>query len=144
MPRAVGFIDGEPLLVAAASPSFAGEQSPGLPTVCRTPQVVAEKGEVNVRLKTKVEKLPDLIGVGDRVAPEDVILENAWERPVGAAVGRKTPSGLPEVGTNAVKLSPGDSHLATIRRVNGNGALVRSVAEDVLSTRIDVHLETGE
>src|SRR5438105_15944147 len=139
MPRTVGLIDGEPLLVASSAAIFAREQTPGLATVYRAPQVIAKKGQVNVRLKTEVEKLPDLIGVCDRVAAENVILQNTGNRPRCAAVGRVSPAGLPEVGGNVVELSPGDCHLAAVRGVNGNGALVRGVAEDILATRINIH-----
>ena len=117
---------------------------PGLAAVCRAPQVVAKKGRVNVRLKTQVEKLSDLIGVCDRVTAKDVVFQNTGERPVHAAVGCVSPAGLPEVGGNVVELSPGDCHLAAVCGVNGNGALVRGVAEDVLPTCIDVYLNAGE
>ena len=112
--------------------------------VCRAPQVVTKKGQVNVRLQTQIEKLPDLIGVCDRVAAENVILQNTGKRPRCAAVGRVSPAGLPEVGGNVVELSPGDCHLAAVRGVNGNGALVRGVAQDILPARIDIHLLADE
>ena len=41
--RAVRLIDREPLLVAAAGASLAGEQRPGLAAVYRAPQVIAKK-----------------------------------------------------------------------------------------------------
>src|SRR6266853_892484 len=144
MPRTVGLIDGEPLLVASAAASFAREQTPGLAAVGLAPQVVAKKGQVNVRLEAQIEKLPDLIGICHRVAAEDVILQNTGERPSGATVGRESPAGLPEVGGNVVELSPGDCHLAAVRGVNGNRALIRGVSEDILPTRIDIHLVTDE
>src|SRR4030095_14881740 len=58
-----GAIDREPLLVATATASLAREQRPGLAAVCRAPQVVAVKREVDVRLETEIEKGPCLIGV---------------------------------------------------------------------------------
>ena len=88
--------------------------------------------------------MPDLIGVGDRIAAKDIILQNTGERPVDAAVGCVAPAGLPEVGGYVVELSPGDCHLVAVCRVNGNGTLVRGVAEDVLPIRVDVHLVAGE
>src|SRR5437667_2018665 len=142
MSRAACLIDGEPLLVATAAASFAREQTPGLATVDRAPQVVAEKGEVNVRLKAQIEKLPDLVGVCNRVAAENVILQNTGKRPSGAAVTGVSPATLPEVGCYVVELPPGDCHLAAVCGVNGNGALVCSVAQDVVPICIDVCLET--
>jgi hypothetical protein len=61
-----------------------------------------------------------------------------------STVGSVSPAGLPEVGSNVVELSPGDCHLAAICRINGDGALIRRVAEDILPTCIDVHLVTDE
>ena len=43
VPRAVGLIDGEPFLIAAARALFTREQRPGLTAVCRAPEVIAEK-----------------------------------------------------------------------------------------------------
>src|SRR6266705_564640 len=98
MTRAVGLINGEPLLVASAGASVGRLLHPSLAAVCRAPQVVAKKGQVNVRLKTEVEKLPDLIGVGDWVAAEDIVLQNTGECPVYAAIAGESPAGLPETG----------------------------------------------
>src|SRR5439155_18016911 len=103
--------------------------------------ILTKKGQVNVRLQTEVEKLSDLIGVCHRVAAKDVILQNTGERPVRAAIGCKSPAGLPETGCYTVELPPGNCHLAHVRWVNGNGALVRGIAEDVVPIRIDVCLE---
>ena len=58
-----------------------------------------------------------------------------------AAIGCVSPAGLPEVGCHTVELPPGDCHLAQVRRVNGNGALVCGVAEDVVPIRINVYLK---
>jgi len=112
-----------------------------LAAVCRAPQVVAEKGEVNVRLKTEVEKLTDLVGVCDRIAAKDSVLQNTGEPPVHATISGVSPAALPKVGCNTVELSPSDCHLAAVRGVNGNGALVRGVAENVVPTCIHVYLE---
>src|SRR2546430_6560820 len=144
MPRAAGLIDRKPLLVASAGASIGGPLHPSLAAVCRAPQVVAKKGQVNVRLKTEVEKLPDLIGVCHRVAAENVILQNTRKRPCRAAVGGVTPAGLPEVGADIIELPAGDCHLVAVCGVNRNRTLVRSVAEDVVPVCIDVHLVTGE
>ena len=61
-----------------------------------------------------------------------------------AAIGGITPAALPEVGGNVIELSPGDCHLIAVCWVNGNRALVRRVAEDVLAILIDVDLVTRE
>jgi hypothetical protein len=112
-----------------------------LAAVCRAPQVIAKKGQVNVRLKTEVEKLPDLIGVGDRVAAKDSVLQNTRKRPVRAGIGRESPASLPEIRCYTVELPPGDRHLAQIRWINGNGALVCGVTQDVVAICIDVYLK---
>src|SRR4030095_16269480 len=125
MSRAVRLIDGEPLLVASAGASVGRSLHPGLAAICRAPQIVAKKGQVNVRLKAEVEKLPDFVGVGDGVTAKDSVLQNTGERPVHAAIGCITPAGLPEIGCNTVELSPGDCHLAQVGWINGNRALVR-------------------
>jgi len=92
-------------------------------------------------LKTQVEKLPELIGIGDWVTAKDTVLQNTGERPMHAAISRVSPAGLPEVGCNTVELSPGDCHLAAVCRVNGDGALVRGIPQDVIPTCIDVYLK---
>ena len=142
--RAVGLIDGEPLLVAAARASIGGLFHPCLAAAGRAPEVVAKKGLVNVRLETEIEEIAHLIGLCHRVAAEHVILQNTRERPMHAAIGGITPAALPEVGQYAVKLSPGDCHLVPIGRINGNRALVSGVAEDIVAILINVDLETDE
>ena len=79
-----------------------------------------------------------------RIAAKDIIFQDAGERPVHAAVGGITPTGLPEVGLNTVELSPADHHLVEICRINRNRGLVRSVPEDIVAIRIDIRLVTGE
>src|SRR6266705_1773509 len=96
------------------------------------------------RVKAELEKLPDLIGVCHLVAAENAVFQNTRERPMRAAIGGITPAGLPEIGQYAVKLSPGDCHLVPVGRINGNRALVRRIADDVLAVLIDVDLETDE
>src|SRR4029077_16486385 len=61
-----------------------------------------------------------------------------------AGIGCVTPAALPEVGSNVIKLPPGNGHFVAICGINRNSALVRSVANDVLAILIDVHLITGE
>ena len=97
-----------------------------------------------VRLETQVEKLPDLIGVCHRVAAENAVFQNTGECPVYAAIAGITPAALPEVGVNVIKLPPRDCHLVPVGRINGNHALVRRIADDVLAILIDVDLETHE
>src|SRR4029450_6512197 len=142
--RAAGLIDSKPLLIAAAAASLAREQAPGLAAVYRVPQVVAKKRQVYVRLKTEIEEIADLIGVCHWVAAKDVVFQDTRERPVYAAIDGITPAGLPEVGGNVIELSPGDCHLVAVRGINGNGALVRGVTDDVLAVRIDVDLVADE
>ena len=110
----------------------------------RTPQVVTKERLLDVRLKTKIEKVPYLIVTRHRVTPENIVLENAGESPRATTIAGVTPSALPEVGGHIVELAPPDCFLASIQRINGNRALIRSVAHNVLTTPIYVHLETGE
>jgi len=63
---------------------------------------------------------------------------------VRAAIGRITPARLPEIGLNTVELPPGDHHFVAIRRINGNGRLVRRIAEDIVAICIDVCLKASE
>ena len=88
--------------------------------------------------------MPDLVGVCHRVAAEDVILQNTGERPVQPAIGGVSPAALPEVGGNIIELPPGNGHLVAICGVNRNNALIRRVAEDVLTILIDVGLVARE
>ena len=64
--------------------------------------------------------MPYVIGVQHRVAAEDVVLQNAREGPSYAAIGGVAPTGLPEIGGNAVELPPTDDHLIAIRGVHGD------------------------
>ena len=57
-----------------------------------------------------------------------------------ASVGRVTPATLSEVGVDAIELPPGNRHLIAIRRINRDGGLIRSVAQDVVAVCIDVSL----
>ena len=70
---AVGVIDSEPLLVPAGSRS---KVSPGLAAIHRAPHVIEERAQ-----KAKVEKMADVIRRQDRVAPKNVVLQDAGERP---------------------------------------------------------------
>ena len=79
-----------------------------------------------------------------RVATKDAVFQHAGKRPVHAGIGGITPAGLPEVGVNAIELPPGDHHFVAIRRIDSNRRLIRSVAKDIVASRIDVCLVTGE
>src|SRR5947208_17056731 len=78
------------------------------------------------------------------VAAENVVLEDAGESPGCAAIRGISPAGLPEVGRNAVELPKSDCHLAGVCWVNGDGRLVRGVADDIHAVRIDIHLVARE
>ena len=73
MPRAVGGIDGEPLLISAIG---RGESRPGLPVIERSPDVIEEVLE-----QTEVKELPRRIGVQYRIAAKDVGLQGTGVRP---------------------------------------------------------------
>lgn len=61
-----------------------------------------------------------------------------------AAVAGISPTSLPEVGLNAVELSPPDHHVVEICRIDRNRRFVRSIAEDVIAIYIDIGLVTCE
>src|SRR5262249_19721772 len=63
---------------------------------------------------------------------------------VHAGVGGIAPAALPEVRVNIIELPPSDHHFVAIRRIDSNRRLVRSVAKNIISVRINVCLETGE
>src|SRR5438552_7753462 len=94
--------------------------------------------------KAEIEKIPCVIGVQHGIAAEDVIFKNARKPPRHAAIGGVAVAGLPEVGGYAVKLPPTDDHPVGICGVHANGRLVRSVAENIVTARIDIHLVTRE
>ena len=95
-------------------------------------------------MEAEIEKLPDLVGLCHGIAAEHVVLQNAGECPMHAGIGGITPAALSKVGGNIVELSPGDCHLVAVCGINRNGALVRSVTNNVLAILIDVDLVTGE
>src|SRR5439155_1857810 len=111
----------------------------GLAAVERAPHVVKKCLE-----KAEIEKTPCVIGVQDRVAAEDIILEHAGEGPGGAAVAGISPSGLPKIGRNAVELPPADYHLAVVCWVHGDRRLVGGVSGDVLPAPVDINLMACE
>ncbi len=61
-----------------------------------------------------------------------------------AGIGCVTPAALPEVGSNVIKLPPGNGHFVAVGRVNRDRALVGCVTYDVVAIRIDVHLVADE
>jgi hypothetical protein len=91
-------------------------------------------------LKAEVEEIPNLIVACYRVAAENVVFQNTGESPVRATISRVSPSALSEVGGNIVELPPADCHLVAVCGIDRDGALVRSVADDVVAICIDVYL----
>src|SRR2546423_13543520 len=79
-----------------------------------------------------------------RIAPEDIVLEDARKGPRHSAVIGKGPAGLAEIRTHAIELSPADRHFIAICEIDRDRWLVRGVARDVLAVAIDVYLVTGE
>ena len=136
VPDTVRVIDREPLFIAA----FGGcDVSPRHAAIERAPHVVEESLE-----QAEIEKGSDVIRIQDRVAAKDIVLEHAGKRPGRAAIAGVTPARLAKVGSDAVKLPPTDRHLVTIGRIDRDRRLIRGVARDVMASRIDIHLETGE
>src|SRR6266446_8905481 len=107
--------------------------------VCGLPDVVTKCFQ-----QAEIEERPCLVGVQDWVAAEHVIFQYTWKCPVDAAISRESPAALPEVRLNAIKLPPADCNPAAIARIHGNRRLVRSVAENVVSIRIDIDLIADE
>jgi hypothetical protein len=70
------------------------------------------------------------------------VLENAGGKPRSAAVDRMRESSLAKVRRDAVELSPTDTHLVSVRRIDANGRLVCGVADNVIAGRIYVNLIT--
>ena len=110
----------------------------------RAPEIVAKKGLLHIRLKTEIEKIPDLVGFCYRVAAEDVVLQDTGEGPVYAGISGITPAALAEVGSHVIKLSPGDCHPTVVGWINRNHAFVGRVADDVVAILINVSLIANE
>src|SRR2546423_3944084 len=79
-----------------------------------------------------------------RIAPEDIVLEDARKGPRHSAAIGKGPAGLAEIRTHAIELSPADRHFIAICEIDRDRWLVRGVARDVLAVATDVYLVTGE
>src|SRR6202035_1896076 len=108
MARAVGLVDSEPFLVAAACLFVRLQLCPGLAAVGGAIHVVAEKRFLCVRFETEVEKLADLIRFCHRIAAKNIVFKNTGKRPCYTGISSVTPPALPEVGGNVVELSPAD------------------------------------
>ena len=132
--RAVRVIYRKPLLVASRRGSKIG---PSLTAVERAPHVVKKCLQ-----KAEIIKTSRVIGGQNWVAAEDVVLENAGERPGRAAVAGISKTALPEIGSNAVELPPTDYFPAAVCWVYGDRRLVRGIAGDIHAARIDVNLKT--
>ena len=144
VPRPAGLINREPRLVAARA-SIGRLFRPGLTAIGRAPQVVTIKRLCwPGGLQAEIKKLPGLIGVCYRIAAEDVILQDTGKCPMHAGIGCVSPAALPEVGSNVIKLPPGNGHFVAVGRVNRDRALVRSITYDIVAIRIDVHLVADE
>ena len=139
MADAVGLIDGEPLLVAAAGAAIGLQARPGLAEVERAIDVIAKTLE-----QAEIEKISRFVGMQYRVAAEDTGFQHAREGPGRATVGGEAPATLTEVRANVVELAPTDRHLVQVERVNRYRWLVRGVVEDIHALCIDVHLNAGE
>ena len=120
---AVGVIYRKPLFVASRGGSKTRKR---LPAVDRAPHVVKKSFQ-----KAEIEKLTGVIAGQNRVAPENVVLENAGECPGRAAVAGVSPTGLPEIGSNAVELPPTYDHPVAVGWIDADRRLVRGVARDI-------------
>ena len=133
-------VEGDPFFVAAVRGSVTRALSPPLTAIRGAPNVAT----IVVHQQAEIEESAGLIGVGYRVAAEDIVLQNAGERPMHASIGAVAIAGLPEVGCVSVKLPPTDGYFVAVGRVDRNRRLVRGVADDVVPLRIDVDLIAGE
>ena len=82
--------------------------------ICGAPDVAA----IIVHQEAEIEESAGLIGVGYRVAAENIVLQNAGERPMHASIGAVAIAGLPEVGCVGVKLPPTDGYFVTVGGIN--------------------------
>jgi hypothetical protein len=99
---------------------------------------------LSARYHRKKTTLAASIRLRHRVAAEDVILQDAWERPVHAAITAVTPACLPKIRLDTVELPPADHHFVAVRRINGNRGLIGSISQDIVASRIHVRLVTDE
>ncbi len=83
-----------------------------------------------------------VIGVQNRIAAKNVVLENASRNPRPAAIDRMRESSLPKIRRNAIELPPTDTHFISVRRIDANGRLICGVANNVIPVRINVDLIT--
>ena len=67
-----------------------------------------------VHQQAEIKESAGLIGVGYRVAAEDIVLQDAGERPMHARIGAVAVAGLPEVGCVSVKLPPTDGYFVAV------------------------------
>jgi len=133
---AVGVVDREPLLVPACGRS---EICESVATIERAPHIIEKRLE-----KAEIEKTAGIIATQDRVAAEDVVFENAGERPGHTPIGGVSIAALPEVGSNAVELSPTDHDPVVICWVDRDGTLISRVAHNVLAVAVNINLSTRE
>ena len=131
-PRTGGVINNEPLFITAVRRR---DGCPRLPARQRLPQVVKK-----VLQKTEVEKSAGIVRIQDRIATENVGLQNARRIPVFAAISRIREAGLAKVRRDGIELSPTDAHIVSVGRINANGRLIGSVADPVVAIRIHVDL----
>src|ERR1043166_9616259 len=144
VPRPIGLVDRQPLLVTAASAPVGRLFGPRLATVYRAPQVVTEKRLIHVRLETEIKKLADFIRVRYRIAAENAILEDAGEMPGQSCIGRITPSALPKIRGYIIELPPCDGHLFPVGWIDRDCALVSGISYNVICVGIDIDLITDE
>ena len=82
------------------------------------------------------------IGIQDRIAAKNVVLENAGGNPRPAAICRMRESGLAKIRRDTIELPPTNAHFVSVRRIDANGRLICSVANNVIPVRINVDLIT--
>src|SRR5438477_13051822 len=68
------------------------------------------------------------------------MLENASRNPRPPTVGRMRESRLAKIGRHTIELPPTDAHFVSICRIDANGWLICSVANNVIATHINVDL----
>src|SRR5437762_12049748 len=68
------------------------------------------------------------------------MLENASRNPRPPTVGRMRESRLAKIGRPTIELPPTDAHFVSICRIDANGCLICSVANNVIDMHINVDL----
>src|SRR5260221_12634651 len=94
-------------------------------------------------LQAEIVKLTVRVTGQNRIAAENVGLQNAARGPVHDAIGRVSPAGLPEVAADTVELPPPNGHSPGVGRINAERRFICGVTDNVLPRGVHIHLVAG-